>query len=139
MFGYQPEPDQAAPVLPDEGQAAQVEPVEREPADPFHVPRETVVIDLGRLVRTAEPDQVRCDRPQPGVREHRHDRAIQERPARLAVQQENWLAIGRPGLHVGHPEPVDVRVPRRIAEIRQAGETVVRSAQHLHADMLSRV
>ena len=47
------------------------------------------------------------------------------------------LAVSPPGLHVGDPEPVDVGVARRIAEIRQIGESFVRSAQHLHADMLS--
>jgi len=78
MFGHQPQPDQAAPVLPDDGQPAQVKVVEREPADPLHMLREAVIGDLGGLVRTAEPHEIRRDDAQPGVREHRHDRAVQE-------------------------------------------------------------
>jgi hypothetical protein len=139
VLGHQPQPDQAAPVLSDDGEPAQVEAVERERAGPLHVPSEAVVADLGRLVRTAEPHQVRRDGAQARVREHRHDLAVKERPARLPVQQQHGLAVGRTGLHVGDPEPVDVAVPRRIAEIRQIGETILWRAQHLHADMLPRM
>ena len=132
VLGHQPQADQAAPVLPDQGQRVQIEPVEGKRADPFHVPRVAVIIDLGRLVRTAEPDQVGRDRPQPGIGEHRHDLAVQERPARLAVQQQHRFAARRPGFHVGQPQAADLGVPRRVAEAGQISETVLRSAQHLH-------
>ena len=66
VLGGQPQPDQPAPVLPDERDAAQVEHVEGERAHPFDVPRVAVVRDLGGLVRAAEPDQVRRDHAQPG-------------------------------------------------------------------------
>ena len=111
--------------------------VERESPDPLHMPREAVVPDLGRLVRTAEPHQVRRDGAQARLGEHRHDLAVQERPARLPVQQQDGFAVGRTGLHVGHADPVHLAVPGRVTEVRQIGETVLGRAQHLHADMLS--
>ena len=95
VLGDQPQPDQAAPVLPDQGYPAQVQRVEGERPDPLHVPRVAVVADLGRLVRPAEPDQVGGDRAQPGGGEHRHHVPVEERPARLAVQQQHRLAVGR--------------------------------------------
>src|SRR5271166_6654496 len=52
--------------------------------------------------------------------------------------RKDRLAVGRPGLDVSQPKPVDLGVPRQIAEIGQVGETVLGSAQHLHGDMLSR-
>jgi len=133
MLGHQPQPDQAAPILSHQGQPAQVEPVEGERADPLHVARVAVVRDLGRLVRPAKPGQVGRDHPQSGVGEHRHHRAVKERPARLAVQQQHRLAVGRPGLHIGQPQLADVGVARRVPEAGQPGETFLRCAQHLHA------
>ena len=111
--------------------------VERESPDPLHVPREAVVPDLGRLVRAAEPHQVRRDGAQARPGQHRHDLAVQERPARLPVQQQDGFAVGRTGLHIGHPDPVHLAVPGRVTEVRQIRETVLGRPQHLHADMLS--
>jgi hypothetical protein len=70
MLSHQAPADQAAPVLPDDGQAVQVKMIGR-------------------------------DRTQPGVREHRHDLPVQKRPARLTVQQQHRLTVGRPGLREG--------------------------------------
>jgi hypothetical protein len=111
--------------------------VERESPDPFHVPREAVVPDLGRLVRAAEPHQVRRDGAQPRPGQHRHDLAVQERPAWLPVQQQDGFAVGRTRLHIGHPDPVPLAVPGWITEVGQIRETVLGRPQHLHADMLS--
>jgi len=75
---------------------------------------------------------------QPGVREHRHDLAVQKRPARLAVQQQHRFALGRPGFREGQPQVADVGVVRGIAVVRQVSETVVGGAERLHPAMLSR-
>jgi len=132
VLGHQPQPDQPAPVLPDERQPAQVKLAEGESTDPLHVPFVRVVRYVGGLVRPAEPDEVRRDRTEPRGREHRHDRPVQERPARLPVQQKNRLAVGRPGLDVGHPQAAHIGVPRRVAETRNPGEPVLGGAQHFH-------
>ena len=68
VLGGQAQADQAAPVLADERDAAQVEHVEGERAHPLDVAGVGVVLDRGRLVRAAEADQVRRDRAQPGRR-----------------------------------------------------------------------
>ena len=138
MLGDQPQPDHAAPVLPDQGQPAQLQPVEGERADPFHVPCIAVVGDRGRLVRPAEPDQVGGDRPETGLGQHRHHGAVQERPARLPVQQQHRLAVGGPGLHVGHPQVADVHVTRVVANARQARKAMVGGTEDAHPVMMSR-
>ena len=88
MLGHQPQPDQPAPVLADQRHVAQVEVVEGELAHPLDVPRERVVRHRQRLVGPAEPDQVRRDAPDPGVGQHRDHVPVEERPRRLAVQQQ---------------------------------------------------
>ncbi len=128
MFRHQAQADQAAPVLPDDGQAAQVKMIKRERPDPLHVTREAVIADVGWLVRPAEPGQVRGDRMQPGVREHGHHLAVQERPARLAVQQQHRLAVGRTCFGEGQPQVTDLGVAGRVAEVRQVSEPVVGGA-----------
>src|SRR6266508_3927245 len=74
-----------------------------------------VVGDLGGLVGAAEPDQVRRDCAAAGIGEHGHYRAVEERPARLAVQQQHRRAVGGTRLDVGHPEGY-LRVARLVPE-----------------------
>ena len=57
VLGDQPQPDQPAPVLADQGHLAQVEVVEGQLAGPLDVPGVGVVARRQRLVRPAEPDR----------------------------------------------------------------------------------
>jgi hypothetical protein len=138
VLGGEPQPDQAAPVLADEGEPAQIQPVERERADPFDVPRIAVVAPLGRLVRPAEADQVGRDRPQTVSGQDGHDLPVEERPAGLPVQEQDRLAVRRSRLDVGHPHAAHIDVARRVAEVRDAGEPFVGGTQNLHPLMLPR-
>ena len=63
---------------------------------PVHVPLVGVVLPLRRLVAPAESHQIRRDHAVPGRREHRDHLAVQERPRRLAVQQEHGRRVARP-------------------------------------------
>jgi hypothetical protein len=139
VFGGQAQADEAAPVLPDERDATQVEGVEDQCPHPLDVPGVAVVGHLGRLVRAAEPDEVRCDHPQAGRYQGRDHRPVQERPRGLAVQQQHRLAAGRAGFDPGHPQrqtAVGIRhlgVPRLVPEVGKSGEAVVGRAEGLHA------
>jgi pimeloyl-ACP methyl ester carboxylesterase len=73
------QPNQPAPVLPDERHTVQADPVEQGLAHPVHVPGVGVVLAAGRFVRAAETDQVRGDHPQPGRHQRRDHRAVEER------------------------------------------------------------
>ena len=139
MLGGQAQPDQAAPVLADQRDRAQVEDVEGERAHPLDVLRVAVVGHLGRLVRTAEADQVGRDHPQSGVGQHRDHAAVQERPGRFAVQQQHRFAVGGAVLDPGHPQPVDLGVVRRVVEVGQLGESLVRRTQGVHAVTVTRL
>ena len=86
----------------------QVEHVEDQRAHPLDVPRVAVVRDVGGLVRAAEADEVGRDRAQPGGGEQRDHRAVQERPGRLAVQQQHRL-----GRRPGRPRPRPCAACRR--------------------------
>ena len=125
VLGRQPQPDQPAPVLADEGDLAQVEDVEHQGPHPLDVAGVAVVLDAGRLVRAAEADQVGRDRPQPGVGQDGQQRAVEERPGRLAVQQQHHLAVGRARLDPGHSQRAR---PRRRARPRSAARSRSRAA-----------
>ena len=66
MLGHQAQPDQAAPVLPDESQPAQAEPVEGERPDPLHVPGIAVAVQK-RPARLAVQEQHRLAIRRPGL------------------------------------------------------------------------
>src|SRR5581483_1181138 len=98
--------DGAAPVVHDEGQAAETELVD-ELLDRGDVALVRVPADVGRFVRAAEADQVGRDRAVTGGDDRRDDVAPQVRRRRLSVQQQDR----RPLALVGdmHPPPVENR------------------------------
>jgi hypothetical protein len=137
MLGGQPQPDQAAPVLSDQSHPLQVQLVEHQLAHPLDVARIAVILDAGRLVRAPEADQVRANDAVPGCGQHRDHLSVQERPRRLAMQQQDRVGVGRAVLHPGHPQRVafvvgNVGIMCGIREFRQSGEPVVRCAQPQH-------
>jgi hypothetical protein len=66
VLADQAQADQPAPVLAHQRDVGQVEPVEEQLAHPLDVAGEGVVGALGRLVRSAEADQVGRHDLQPG-------------------------------------------------------------------------
>ena len=100
-------PDRPAPVLHDDRRLAQVELV-GEPLDRGVVEVVGVVVDLRGLVRATEAEVVRRDDAR--HRSERRDQLpIEERPGRLAVQEQDGVA--RAFLDVVHPQPVLLDVP----------------------------
>ena len=61
VLAHQAQADQAAPVLADQGDPSQVEPVEEQLAHPLDVAGKGVVAALGGLVGAPEPHQVGRD------------------------------------------------------------------------------
>ena len=53
---------------------------------------------VDRLVGTAHADLVRRDDPVTRIREHRYHFAVEVGPAGLAVQHQDYLTIGGPGI-----------------------------------------
>ena len=111
VLGYQPQPDQSGPVLSDEGQPAQVKPVERERPNPLDVPRITVVAGLGGLVRPP----TRQDPPR--------SRAARRRPAR-SLRAGRGMTSSVPRAAAALARRPAARLPRR----RAAGRLRRRSA-----------
>ena len=137
MFGHQPQPEQPAPVLTEQRHVVQVEVVQDQLAHPLDVAREGVVLQCERLVRPPEPDHVRRHAPDAGVGEDRDHVPIEERPRRLAMQQERDGSVGGTGVDVRHPQRAAVAVRhlgvrRRPREVRQVGEALVGRAVGLH-------
>src|SRR3546814_15371745 len=81
LGGHQAKADEAAPVLPEEGDVAQVELAEEHVAHPVDLALVGVVALLRRLVRPPEAPQVRNDAAVPGGEEGRHDLSVQVRPS----------------------------------------------------------
>ena len=97
VLADQAQADEPAPVLADQRDVAQVEPVEEQLAHPLDVAGEGVVGALGGLVRAPEADQVGGDDLQPGCGEHRDHRAVEVGPGGLAVQEQHDAGpSGRP-------------------------------------------
>ena len=115
VLGHQPQPEQPAPVLTEQRHLVQVEVVEGQLAHPLDVPGEGVVRQRERLVRPPEPDHVGRHAPDAGVGEDRDHVPVEERPRRLAVQQQRDRSVGGTGVDVRHPQraAVAVRAPRR--------------------------
>ena len=112
MLDGEAKADRAAPVVHDEGDAAQAELVD-EQLDRCDVAVVRVPADVGRLVGAAEADQVGRDRAVAGGDDRRNDVAPQKRRRRLAVQKEHR----RPGslVHVVHGVALEVEAGRAAA------------------------
>ena len=106
VLGHQSQPDEAAPVLPDEGEVAQVELVEQGRAHPLDVPGIGVVVLRVGLVGATEADEVGRDGAQPRVDEHRDHLAVEEAPRGLAVHQQHDLAVAWTFVEVVNSEAV---------------------------------
>ena len=117
MLADQAQADEPAPVLADQRDVGQVEPVEEQLAHPLDVTGEGVVGALGRLVRSAEADQVGGHDLQPGTREHGNHLAVEVRPRRLAVQQQHDRRRGIALPQVVHPQ----RAPFGVGHVGVAG------------------
>ena len=128
------EADRPAPVLDDDRELSQVELLD-EPRDRAGVEVVGVVLPAERLVRAAEAEVVGRDRP--GRRgQLGDDLAVEVRPGRLAVQQED----GRPGalVEVVHAQPVLLRVVRLEAVAGQIVELLVGRSVGVHRTTLRR-
>ena len=103
MLDGEAEADRPAPVLDDDREVSQVELLD-EPRDRAGVEVVGVVLPAERLVRAAEAEVVGRDRARRRASELGDDRAVEVRPGRLAVQQED----GRPGalVEVVHAQAV---------------------------------
>jgi hypothetical protein len=134
---HQAQADQATPVLAEEGDAAQVEPVEQRLAHPLDVPGVGVVGLLRGLVAAADADQVGRDHPVPGLDQAGDHVAVQEAPRGLAVHQQHRRGVGRALVDVGDAEGaavavVDLDVVRVERVTVEALEPIVGGAQCLH-------
>ena len=129
--------DEPAPVLAHERDGTQIEPIEEQLAHPFDMAGERVVDAFGRLVRAPEPDQVGRHDLQPGRREDWDHLAVEVRPRRLAVHEQDDGRRGVALSQVVHPQGAplgvgDLGIVRGEAISGQVGEAVVGSAQRLH-------
>ncbi len=124
----EPEADRAAPVVHDHGRLGEVELVD-EPLDRVVVQVVRVVLDARRLVRAAEP--VVVGRDHATHRGERRDQLpVQERPGRLAVEQEDRRALAL--VDEVHPQPVLLEVVRREVVAGEVLEPLVGRAVGLH-------
>ena len=138
MLTDEAQADEAAPVLADQGDVAEVEPVEQELAHPLDVAGERVVAAFGGLVGAAEADQVRGHDLQPGAGQDRDHLAVEVRPGRLAVHEQHHRGGGVSLAQVVHPEGAavaigDLRVVGLEVEAGQAGEACIGGAEGQHA------
>src|SRR5207248_9312380 len=100
VLGQQPQPDEPTPVLTEQRDVAQIECVEQRGPHPLDMARVRMIGDLGRLVRAAEPDEVRGDDAAPRRSEYGDDFAVQETPRRFAVQAHDDGSVSRAGADV---------------------------------------
>ena len=129
VLDREPKSDRPAPVLDDDGRVAQVELV-GEALDRRVVEVVGVVLDPRRLVRAAEAEVVGRDGAS-DTRDRRDHLAIQERPGRLAVQEQHRIA--RALVDVVHPQPVLLDVVRLEGVAGEPVEPLVGRAVDLHA------
>ncbi len=125
----QTETDRAAPVLHDDGQVLEIE-LTHEPLDRFVVPVVRVPVAVGRLVGASEAEVVRRDASRDTC-ERRDHLSIQERPGRLAVQEQDRITAAL--VDVVHAQSVLVDVVRRERVARKALEPFVRRAVRVDA------
>jgi hypothetical protein len=135
--GDEAQADETAPVLAEEGDVPQIEPVEEGLAHPLDVAGVGVVGALRGLVAAAEADEVRDDDPVPGLHEGRDHGAVQVAPGGLAVHEQHRRGVAGSLVEVVDPQRpalavVDLDVVGLEVETGQALEAVVGSAQGLH-------
>lgn len=94
VLRHKPQSDEATPVVADQRDVPQIEPVEQRRAGPCDVAVVGVVLASYRLVRAAETDQVRCHAAMTRADERRDHVPIGIAPSRFAMEQHN----GRPRL-----------------------------------------
>ena len=132
MLGHQAQPDQAAPVLANEGDAAQVEAFEEKGAHPVDVALVRVVLAAHRLVRAPEAHQVGRHPAVPGLHEERDHLAVEEAPGGLAVQHQNRGGVARPLVDGVDAQALHLRVVRLEGVAGQVLEALVGSSQTPH-------
>ena len=130
--------EQAAPVLADQRDAAQIERLDRG-AQPLDVTLIRVVAALARLVGAAEADEIRRDDAVSRRGEERNHLAIQIRPRRLAVQAEHrigarWALRRRSGRAGAAVTGGDLDVVRGERVAGQVGEALIGGAEDLQGD-----
>ena len=126
------EPDRPAPVLDDDGEVAQVELLD-EPDDRADLEVVGVVLEPERLVGAAEAEVVGRDRAC-GRAELGDDLAVEVRPGRLAVQEEDRRA--RAFVEVVHAQAVLLDVVRLEVVAGEAVEALVGGSVRLHRPTL---
>src|SRR5207253_6101847 len=88
----------------------------------------------GELVRFAEAEEVGGEDPVAAARERRDHLAVQERPARLAVEAEDRLAASL--VQVMHAGAADRQVVRREGVPGEVAEALVRRPEDRHGRMV---
>ena len=133
LLGGDPQPDQRAPVLHDDGDLPQVQ-LGQPGRHPLDVAQVGVVLGPGRLVGAAEPDEVGGQHPMPRGGQRRNHGAVQVTPRRLAVQQHHRLAVPGALIEVVHTQRTgvaraDIQVVRFEGIALEVGEAGVRGAK----------
>ena len=131
----QGQPEQAAPVLDHQGDFLQIELFDQA-QQRVAMKVEGVVVVRHRLVRAAEPEEVRRHHPRPRGKKDGDHLAVEEAPGGLAVQAEEGVSrVLRALVDPRHAQAGEARqvglVLRRVGEVRQAGEAIVRRAHAL--------
>ena len=96
-----------------------------------------VPVDVGRLVGAPEAGQVGGQAAKAGVAHRRDHLAPQERPGRLAVEEDDRRALAL--VDVRQPQPVDLAVMRLEREVGKTLEALVGCPDRLygHARLIS--
>lgn len=115
VLAENPQADDPAPVLQDEGDVREVKHIDQCRANPFDVARHRVIAHFGGFVRTAEPDQIDGDRPTTRSRHRGDDVAPTVRPRWITVNENDRRAISRPLVDVVDPKCSAVLIGSRIA------------------------
>jgi hypothetical protein len=136
------QPDEPTPVLTEEHDLPQVELVEQGLCEPVDVPGVGVILHPGRLVGSAEPDQVRGDHAAAVGDQGWQHVAVEVAPGRLAVQQQHDRAGQVALAQVVETDRVaaigigDLEVVGGEGVARKVGERRVGGASELHRGVL---
>ena len=131
FFRSEAQPDQPAPVLPQQDDVAEVERDDQR-AHPVNVPLIRVIAHRGRLVASAEAHEIRGNASVPPIDEDRDHRSVEVAPAGLAVQEKDGRRVRRSFIDVVDPHVAGVDVVRRKRIAGQIGEALVGRSQDLH-------
>jgi hypothetical protein len=136
------QPDQPAPVVADERHPLDAVGAERvqKAAHPADVSLVAVVVRAGRLVGTAEADEVGGDGPVPGRDQRAHHVTPQVRPRGLAVQEQDDVRPPRSFVDVVHPERRSIgrrhgEVARRERIVAEPGKALIGRSEHVHGHL----